>query len=165
MGQEGKPYMLAKIYEIYVKIWELGLTEWEFNTKQMVKRLNGGATSCPQNRKCDGGIRTLQPSGDYYSCGSFGDDRQYSINFNEEMSGKKIFPLRVEPELQSLKQACYTCPMFEICNGCRKTIKDLKDFNLVEAHCIRMKALAPKIIEANNMSGILEPTEYVKEYA
>jgi hypothetical protein len=55
--------------------------------------------------------------------------------------------------------------MFEICNGCRKTIKDLKDFNLVEAHCIRMKALAPKIIEANNMSGILEPTEYVKEYA
>lgn len=164
MGQEGKPYMLAKIYEIYVKIWQLGLTEWEFNTKQMVKRLKGHSTSCPQNRKCDVGIRTLQPSGDYYSCGAFGDDRQYPINFKDEMSGKTIFPLRTQPELQSLKQACYTCPMFDICNGCRKTIKDLKDYNLVEAHCSKMKTLAPLIIEANGMSDYLEPTPYVKEY-
>jgi radical SAM protein with 4Fe4S-binding SPASM domain len=163
MGQEGKPYMLAKIYEIYVKIWELGLTEWEYNTKQMVQRLRGGATSCPQNRKCDAGIRTLQPSGDYYSCGSFGDDRLYSINFKEEMKGKKVFPLQLQPELQSLKQACYTCPMFEICNGCRKTIKDLKDFNLVESHCVRMKALAPSIIEANDMTDKMFTTEYINE--
>jgi radical SAM protein with 4Fe4S-binding SPASM domain len=163
MGQEGKPYMLAKIYEIYVKIWELGLTDWEYNTKQMVQRLRGSATSCPQNRKCDAGIRTLQPSGDYYSCGSFGDDRLYSINFDEEMKGKKVFPLQVQPELQSLKQACYTCPMFEICNGCRKTIKDLKDFNLVESHCVRMKALAPSIIEANGMTDKMFATEYINE--
>jgi radical SAM protein with 4Fe4S-binding SPASM domain len=163
MGHEGKPYMLAKIYEIYVKIWELGLTEWEYNTKQMVQRLRGGATSCPQNRKCDAGIRTLQPSGDYYSCGSFGDDRLYSINFKEEMKGKKVFPLQLQPELQSLKQACYTCPMFEICNGCRKTIKDLKDFNLVESHCVRMKALAPSIIEANDMTDKMFTTEYINE--
>lgn len=165
MGQEGKPYMLANIYEIYVKIWELDLTDWEYNTKQMLRRLRGGSTSCPQNRKCDTGIRTLQPSGDYYSCGSFGDDRQYPIDFKQEMSGKKIFPLQVQPELQSLKQACYTCPMFDICNGCRKTIKDLKDYNLVESHCSKMKALAPKIIEANGMTGLVEPTEYVREYA
>jgi len=164
MGQEGKPYMLADIYEIYVEIWRRGLTEWEYNTKQMVKRLKGQSTTCPQNRNCDANIRTLQPSGDYYSCGSFGDDRQYSIDFKKEMSGEKIFPLKFQQELQSLKQSCYTCPMFEICNGCRKTIRDLKDHGLVEKHCSKMKTLAPLIIESNNMTGKLEPTPYVNEY-
>lgn len=163
MGQEGKPYMLANIYEIYVEIWKRGLTDWEYNTKQMVKRLSGNATSCPQHRKCDEGIRTLQPAGDYYSCGSFGDDRQHSIDFEKEMNGDKIFPLQFQPYLQSLKQSCYTCPMFQICNGCRKTIKDLKDYNMVEEHCYRMKKLAPDIIEANGLTGTLEVTEYINE--
>jgi radical SAM protein with 4Fe4S-binding SPASM domain len=164
MGQQGKPYMLADIYKIYVDIWQQGLTDWEYNTKQMVKRLRNGATTCPQNRDCDSTIRTLQPSGDYYSCGSFGDDRTHSINFEQEMSGKKIFPLRNDSNLTSLKQSCFTCPMFEICNGCRKTIKDLKDHNMVEQHCSAMKQLAPAIIEANNMQSVLEPTPYVREY-
>lgn len=163
MGQEGKPYLLADIYEIYVEIWKKGLTQWEYNTKQMVKRLQGLSTTCPQNRNCDSGIRTLQPSGDYYSCGAFGDDRIYSIDFKKEMSGEKIFPLKFQPELQSLKQSCFTCPMFDICNGCRKTIKDLKNYNLVEKHCSKMKTLAPYIIEANGLTGVLEPTPYVNE--
>lgn len=162
MGQQGKPYLLADIYEIYVEIWKRGLTEWEFNTSQMVKRLRGGSTTCPQNRDCDSGIRTLQPSGDYYSCGAFGDDREYPIDFKKEMQGEKIFPLKFQPELQSLKQACYSCPMFQICNGCKKTIKDLKQYELVETHCIKMKTLAPDIIKANDMN--LEVTEYVSEY-
>jgi radical SAM protein with 4Fe4S-binding SPASM domain len=163
MGQEGRPYLLAKAYELYVKIWEMGLTDHEFNTKQMVKRLKGAGTTCPQNRECDGGIRTLQPSGDYYSCGSFGDDRVHPIDFKAEMNGPKVFPLRFQPELQSLKQGCFTCPMFQICNGCKKTISDLKQHSLAEAHCVKMKALAPKIIEANGLTGILEPTEYKDE--
>jgi radical SAM protein with 4Fe4S-binding SPASM domain len=165
MGQEGKPYMLAKIYNIYVKVWQAGLAPWEYNTKQMMRRLKGNSTSCPQNRKCDTGIRTLQPSGDYYSCGAFGDDRVYPINFVKEMSGDKVLPLQNATELQSLKQSCYSCPMFDICNGCRKTIKDLKDYNMVEEHCQQMKQLAPAIIEANGLTELVTPTEYVKEYA
>lgn len=162
MGQQGKPYLLADIYEIYVKIWEMGLIKWEYNTKQMVNRLKGAATTCPQNRRCDEGIRTLQPSGDYYSCGAFGDDREYSIDFKKEMSGLKIIPLQNELDLHNLKQSCFTCPMFEICNGCRKTIKDLKQHNLVETHCKKMKTLAPKILEANGKKGV-EVTPYVDE--
>ncbi len=77
---------------------------------------------------------------------------------------EKIFPLKYQQELQSLKQSCFTCPMFEICNGCKKTIKDLKDYNMVEDHCFRMKKIAPDIIQANGLTGILEPTSYVKEY-
>lgn len=163
MGQEGKPYMLAKIYQLYVKVWQAGLTEWEFNTKQMVRRLRGEGTCCPQNRDCDSGIRTLQPSGDYYSCGAFGDDRLFPIDFQKEMTGAKQFPIKLVPELQTLKQACYECPMFSICNGCRKTIKDLKDYDMVESHCKTMKALAPAIIEANGMTGKMIPTEYIDE--
>jgi radical SAM protein with 4Fe4S-binding SPASM domain len=162
MGQEGKPYMLAKIYEIYIKIWEMQLWPWEYNTKQMMKRLKGQSTTCPQNRDCDSGIRNLQPSGDYYSCGAFGDDRKYPINFEKEMSGEKVFPLKFQPELLSLKQSCFTCPMFKICNGCKKTIKDLKDYNMVEEHCFRMKQIAPKVIRSNNLD--LDVTAYVKEY-
>jgi radical SAM protein with 4Fe4S-binding SPASM domain len=163
MGQEGRPYMLADIYEIYVEIWKKGLTEWEFNTKQMVKRLKGSATICPQNRECDSSIRTLQPSGDYYSCGAFGDDRKYSIDFKKEMQGEQIFPLRFQPELHSLKQSCFTCPMFQICNGCKKTISDLKEHSMVETHCSKMKTLASDIIEANGLTDVLTVTPYIRE--
>jgi radical SAM protein with 4Fe4S-binding SPASM domain len=151
MGQQGKPYMLANIYEIYVEIWKRGLAPWEFNTKQMMKRLIGQSTCCPQNRECDSGIRTLQPSGDYYSCGAFGDDREYSINFDQEMKGKKIFPIKNILELQTMTEDCYTCPMFEICNGCKKTIKDHKTYNMTSTHCKKMKTLAPDILKANGL--------------
>lgn len=163
MGQEGKPYMLSKIYKIYVDIWRQGLTKWEYNTQQMIRRLSAGSTTCPQNRNCDDGIRTLQPTGDYYSCGAFGDDRVYHIDFDKEMNGEKIYPLKFQPELHSLKQSCFSCPMFEICNGCKKTIKDLKEHNMVEEHCYTMKQLAPDIIESNGLTGILNITPYVNE--
>jgi radical SAM protein with 4Fe4S-binding SPASM domain len=151
MGQQGKPYLLSNIYEIYVEIWKKGLHPWEFNTKQMMKRLIGQSTCCPQNRECDSGIRTLQPSGDYYSCGAFGDDREYSIDFDQEMKGKKIFPIRNILELQTMTDDCYTCPMFEICNGCKKTIKDHKTYNMASTHCKKMKTLAPDILKANGI--------------
>lgn len=151
MGQEGRPYLLAKIYEIYIEIAKRGLAPWEFNTKQMIKRLNGRATCCPQNRECDAGIRVLQPSGDYYSCGAFGDDRQYPIDFQAEMSGADIRPLRHEFELQTMTDNCYGCPMFDICNGCRKTIKDHKDHGINLVHCAKMKTLADDIINQSNI--------------
>ena len=151
MGQEGKPYQLSKIYEIYTRIHKMGLTPWEFNTKQMAKRLNDHPTICPQNRHCDEGIRTIQPGGDYYSCGAFGDDLDKPIDFAREMAGEFFTPLQADPNLQSLKAECYTCPMFAICNGCRKTVKDMKAAGIVEAHCGLMKSLAKDIIEINGI--------------
>jgi len=160
-GVQSEPYMLAKIYEKYVEIWKAGLTDWEHNTQQMVRRLRGEQTVCPQNRDCDSGIRTLQPEGDYYSCGAFGDDREKAINFEQEMNGEMFHPLRDDLYLNSMKQACYSCPMFQICNGCKKTIKDQKLHNMVEDHCKLMKSIAPSIIEANGLN--LEVTPYVDE--
>lgn len=161
-GDQDKPYRLSKIYEKYIEIWEAGLASWEFNTMQMMKRLQGEPTVCPQNRGCDAGIRTIQPEGDYYTCGAFGDDRDMAIDWEREMNGEFLTPLMNSLELSSLKQACYTCPMFEICNGCKKTIKDLKNHNMVEDHCYHMKQLAPKILEANAVER--EVTPYINEY-
>ena len=148
-GAQSAPYLLSKIYKIYLDVYREGLMPWEFNTKQMVKRLHGAATICPQNRKCDEGIRALNPNGDYYSCGSIADDKTHPINFLDEMEGGKFTPLQDDVTLLSLKEECLSCPLFEICNGCRKTIKDMKEHGVVEEHCKIMKSIGSEILDLN----------------
>lgn len=151
-GDQSEPYPLSRIYDTYLRIHDLGLMPWEFNTKQMVKRLTHGDTICPQTRTCDRNIRALNPQGDYYSCAAFADDAEKPIDFNAEVFGHNVFwPLSKDIELFVMKAECITCPMFEICNGCAKTIKDTKRHNMVEEHCSLMKKLAPRILEINFM--------------
>jgi radical SAM protein with 4Fe4S-binding SPASM domain len=160
-GIQSKPYQLSKIYRTYVEIYNRDLWPWEYNTKQMMHRLNGKANSCPQSRNCDDHIRALQPSGDYYSCGSMGDDRKYPINFFKEVIlGEFKRPLQTAPELNHLKEECLGCPMFQICNGCRKTVMDMKAHNMVEPHCKLMKQIAPEIIAINKASETLHCDTY-----
>lgn len=163
IGNAGSTYLLADIYEKYVEIYKAGLADWEFNTQQMIKTITqSGNTICPQSRTCDSGIRTIQPSGDYYSCGSFGDDKLFGIDFDKEMAGEFFTPLSEAHELLSLKDSCFTCPMFSICNGCRKTTHDLKSLGLVEQHCQKMKKVAVDIVALSGREDIVV-TEYVKE--
>ncbi len=147
-GAQSKPFVMSKIYKIYLEVHRLGLSPWEFNTQQLLKRLSQKPTMCPQHRSCDEKIRCLQPDGDYYSCGSFADDLEYAIDFEAEMNSTSVFrPLTNAVEITSLKGDCFSCPMFEICNGCKKTIADLKKHQLVEEHCSIMKSIAPEILE------------------
>ena len=92
-GAQDAPYVKGKMYKHYVDIWKAGLADWEHNTQTMMKKLKGHATVCPVNRSCDSGIRTLQPEGDYYSCGAFGDDLDKAIDFDKEMAGEFFTPL------------------------------------------------------------------------
>ena len=161
-GVQGTTYRLSKIYKTYVAIYEMGLADYEDNTRQMMVRLKGSPTICPQNRRCDESIRAMNPAGDYYSCGSFADDKDYPIDFEREMNGEFFTPLQDAYELQSLKASCYSCPLFEICNGCHKTIRDMKREGIVEQHCREMKELAPKILEMNGLDAALV-TPYVDE--
>jgi radical SAM protein with 4Fe4S-binding SPASM domain len=161
-GEQSSPYRLSKIYEMYIEVYERGLHPWEFNTKQMMTRLNNIANVCPQARNCDDHIRAMNPEGDYYSCGAMGDDKEYPINFVKEVKeGGFITPLQNAPELFSLKDECVTCPMFSICNGCKKTIKDLKQHGMVEEHCSHMKQLAPRIIQINSETDYVEATQRI----
>jgi len=151
-GRQSKPLILGKIYEVYLEIIRLGLHTHEYNTKQLMVRLSTGNTTCPQNRKCDSNIRAFNPAGgdEYYSCGSIADDRDgHAINFDNEMSGELETPLSTDANLVSLKVDCLSCPLFKICNGCYKTIKDMKEFNMVEEHCAIMKSLEHEILNVN----------------
>lgn len=162
MGSENNFFTKADIYEHYIQIHNAGLSEYEYNTQQMAISLVG-STTCPLARSCDSGIRNLQPGLGYYSCGAFGDDGKYPIDFAKEMAGEFYRPLQEAEELHSMKESCNICPLFAICNGCRKTVADTKKFGLVEHHCRKMKSMAVEIIEINGLSGMLEPTEYVDE--
>ncbi len=150
-GKQERPFLKGDIYEKYVEIYERGLHHWEFNTKQMMRRISQGNTLCPLHRGCDEGIRAFNPDGTYYSCGAFGDDQDKAIDFEREMKGEFFTPLQDDIKLNSMKEECYTCPMFQICNGCKKTIKDYKEHNLVEQHCKKMKQNANKIMEINKV--------------
>jgi radical SAM protein with 4Fe4S-binding SPASM domain len=150
-GRAGKPLPLSRIYEVYIQIHREGLAAWEWNTRQMANRLTGMPTTCPLHRNCDEGIRVLQPDGKYYSCGAFGDDLEYEIDFQKEVieKGKRQTPLQDDKSIDALKHECYSCPMFKICNGCRKHIVDLKRRDMVEEHCSKMKSIAADIEKVN----------------
>lgn len=163
MGASNEQLILGDIYEIYVKIHEMGLAQWEYNTKQMSVVLKGQATSCPLKRDCSKSIRAIQPSGDMYTCGSFGDDRKYPTDSITSDPVTFVDPLATY-ELLSMKSSCFECPMFLICNGCKKTISDTKRLGNVEQNCKKMKGLAQKIIDINGMTDQLRPTDYVAEY-
>ena len=91
-----------------------------------------------------------------------GDDKEYPIDFVKEIKQKQfIKPLEDAPELFSLKDECVTCPMFNICNGCKKTIKDLKQHDMVEEHCSHMKQLAPRIIKINSETDYVEASQRI----
>ena len=97
-GRQSNPFILSKVYKIYLEIIKEDLHHWEFNTKQIIKKMNKEHTICPRSRECDLHIRCLQPDGDYYSCGAFGDDKEYAIDFDAEMNSDKVAsPLNDSP--------------------------------------------------------------------
>ena len=157
-GDCDKPLPLSFIYEVYIKIYEEGLVDHEWNTRQMINSIQQyHSTACPLNRSCDSGIRVLQPDGRYFSCGAFGDDQRYEIDFQKEVHEGDFFkPLEDDINLQVIKKDCYTCDMFSICNGCKKHISDLKESNLTERHCAKMKSIAPKIMNIADNSPPIE---------
>jgi radical SAM protein with 4Fe4S-binding SPASM domain len=139
-GEQSLPFLKGYIYKTYLDIIDQGLAPWEYNAKQILAKEKALDTTCPLSRNCDQTIRCLQPNGDYYSCGSFGDDKLYPIDFQAEVQMKKfITPLSTAPELRYMKESCLACPLFSICNGCRKTIHDVKKHDLVEKHCSLMQ--------------------------
>ena len=143
-GRSDNIFTTGDVYHIYLDLYEAGLADHEFNTKQLLANLKNGHQSsiCPQNRRCDEGIRNLQPKAndyEYGSCGAFGDDQLYPIDFESEMNGASYRPLQSAPEVQYLKEECLSCPNFNICNGCYKTVNDLKKLDKVEESCKKMK--------------------------
>jgi len=142
-GLKDIPFPIGVIAHVYAEIFEKGLEEFEYNTKQFIKVIKNEPTTCPLLRDCDSHIRCLQPSG-YYSCGAFGDDDLYDVNPNEDASNVEV-PLQGDHSIFSLKDECHTCHAFKLCNGCKKHIYDLKYYckmnnsTIIERSCNDMK--------------------------
>lgn len=136
-GRASKPFPIGKMYLVYAEIYKESLTEWEHNTKDILKKNQGKSTVCPLRRDCQSHIRNLQPDG-YSTCGAFGDDHEYMIDFEKEMAGDKIDPFN-KGEFLALKPECLTCPGYQYCNGCKKVMQDLRRHDLVEVSCKAMK--------------------------
>jgi len=144
-GEQERPLLLAEVYKIYLDIYHKGLGYWEYNTKDIIKSMRNEGTACPRNRRCDEGIRCLQPDTLEYTCGAFADDKEYPIgdSFKENLN------------LLSMTDRCFTCALFNLCNGCAKTIKDHKKFNMAETHCFEMKQIETKLLGMNE-EGIIK---------
>lgn len=142
-GKQHKPLLLPVIYRKYLEIIDQGLANWEHNASELLNLLQGRPTICPIARDCESHIRVLQPDNSYYSCGSFGDDRVFPIHFEKEMQGTQQKNFQTV-DLHAHHQDCYSCFNFSLCNGCRKTIVDVRNHNLTKEHCKGMKALIPQ---------------------
>lgn len=159
-GRAGKPYPLSKLYKIFVEIWRKGLAEYEQTALTISDKIFGIEVACPLSRNCDHWMRSLNPDGRYFTCGPLNDDLDPidEIDFDSEVKEGKRFhlPLQSIPELQFLKEECVTCPMFQVCNACRKHTKDLKNAGMVEEHCSTMKSIMKDVQEMSHASDILE---------
>ena len=60
--------------------------------------------------------------------------------------------LQDDIELTTMKKSCYGCPMFNICNGCRKTIKDYKEKDVNRNTLSKNEKNGIDILTANNFT-------------
>jgi radical SAM protein with 4Fe4S-binding SPASM domain len=159
-GRSGKPYPLSKLYQIFIEIHKLGLSQYEQTAISINEALNGMEIPCPMSRNCDQWMRSLNPDGRYFSCGPLNDDLDPNseLDFESEVIKGEAFylPQQSNPDWQMLKEECITCEMFNICNGCRKHVKDLKNSNLVEEHCTIMKGIMPAVKDLGTSNELKE---------
>jgi radical SAM protein with 4Fe4S-binding SPASM domain len=156
-GRSGDVLPVSEMTEIYIQIWKMGLSEYEQTCYSYSEKYRGIEVGCNMSRSCDSFMRSLNPDGRYFSCGPLNDDldTENEIDFKKEMAGEFFTPIR-KSKHQFLKEECLSCKLFEICNGCVKHIKDLKETNKVESHCKKMKSLEKDFIEMATSPDIKE---------
>ena len=130
-----KFYPIHKAFKKYLDIIEFGLSDYEFNASVLKDVMSGKNTCCPYLRDCFKYIRTINPDGKIFTCGSFQDDSIVSKNYDISISKEN----EIQKDYQVLKSECYACEMFSYCNSCYKQIADIKNNDYVKKHCIGMK--------------------------
>lgn len=155
-GRSGDVYPIAKMIDLYIQIWKLGLSEYEESCFTVSEKAKNVFVGCNLDRKCDSTMRSLNPDGRYFSCGPLNDDLdiENEIDFEREMAGELFQPIQ-NSEHKFLKAECFGCKMFEICNGCVKHIKDLKQSNKVEENCIKMKSIEKDFFEMADSEAVV----------
>ena len=147
-GRSHTYYPLYKAYSKYLDIIEEGLSQYEFNSKEIVKLYQNTKTICPYNRNCVNTIRCMSPDGTLHSCGCFNDDYKYN-----KKNGKKTYELdkydadTLSKDYKYIHAKCLECDLFALCNSCYKHIHDIK-INRDEAeHCSNMQNIKDRLVK------------------
>jgi hypothetical protein len=74
-GRQIKMYNLHKLYNIYLAILKNNLTDWEYNTKNLINHFKNLHTTCPlTNQTCKDSIRCMQANMNITMCPALDDD-------------------------------------------------------------------------------------------
>lgn len=134
-GRQSEFYPLAPYYEKLAALFDTDLEPYVKNVSEIRKVLNSEPTECPINRKCYEGIRSVSPDGIVTACGALGDDYYNGREITADLEHRSYYT-------SALKSECFACPLFNLCNGCFKTILDYKEVyneEQIEDHCKHMK--------------------------
>lgn len=129
----GKSFSYAKMISIYLDLIDKNLDKYEYNCRQLndiVYRNKRVANICPFCTHCERGIRCIGPDLHVHYCSSLNDDQDRFQNVSQWPSTYFY-----------LKSECLSCPYFEICNGCKKQVFDIKTYGNVQDHCTSIKAI------------------------
>lgn len=149
-GKAGKPYPFYKIANFWVDIIKAGDDKYEMNCAVFKDAVDGVNTECPFCRSCTDSVMCLScGSPDKLTrCGSLSDDIPRMKDDPEEQ-GLLAYTLGeaedVPYEYSILKPECYSCPMYQVCNACFKTNRDLRKFGMVDEHCKGIKKVYKRI--------------------
>lgn len=137
VGRSEETIPLYNMLDLYKKIVEQGLQDYEMNTRYLIRLLRGEkVNACGYTRTCYLGLRCLNTDGVLHNCGMLSDldiqDKgKYRLNdFNHQLNLAKT-------EMYAIKPECGSCPWFMVCNGCFAKIRHYKKD--VPDHCEQMK--------------------------
>lgn len=143
VGRCGVWYPRYKMFQIYIKIIEMGLEEYESNCAER------STASCPRNTfyQCNRNIRSCYIDTDQNLHVSNCDEflvQGVEYTTEGEITGKDI-PVTLDPR-EFIKEECTYCPLCRLCNGCNLNRKYAKqDPN----YCNEMLKLEDQIFDYN----------------
>lgn len=137
IGRSGTYFPRSHMFKIWTQIIDEGLDGYEMNSH------NRKEGCCPFNTGliCKGTVRVVKKENDgsikYYNCD---DEANRGKNPKDKMDPVSLD--EVQPEI-ILKDECYMCPLFRLCNGCELNASQIED---KEAYCQEMKSLKDTFI-------------------
>lgn len=141
-GRAKQSYPFYKMFANYLSIFQNKLDIYEFNCKLLKKAINNQKTCCPFNRNCYKTIRAINPQKKIHSCGSFNDITNQT---NDLYELHKYSEDSIKKDNLVLSNKCFSCQLFNICNGCYRQIQILKQENNIQQHCTQMRLIYQKL--------------------
>lgn len=142
VGSQSTTYPRYKMFQIYLKIIDLGLDEYELNCSDRNK------SRCPRNifMDCITNIRCCYIDKNNHLHVSICDEQ---LSWGHELLGDDIYPDKVKIKKllpnECINDKCYSCDLFHLCNGCHTNRQEAKkDPN----YCDEMKKIEDGIIKS-----------------